>query len=44
MDFDIYIKDGNIEVELEKADMSWEDYFQKIVDINAQETRMNIND
>ena len=40
----IYIKDGNIEVELEKADMSWDDYFQKIVNINAQETRMNIND
>lgn len=40
----IYIKDGNIEVELGKEDMSWDDYFQKIVDINAQETRMNIND
>lgn len=40
----VYIKDGNIEMELEKANMSWDDYFQKIVDINAQETRMNIND
>ncbi len=40
----IYIKDGNIEVELERLNMSWDDYFQKIVSINAQETRVNMND
>ena len=40
----VYIKDGNIEVELEKANMSWNEYFQKIVNINAQETRVNMND
>ena len=40
----IYIKDGNIEVELERANMSWDDYFQKIVNINVSETRVKMND
>ena len=40
----VYIKDGNIEVELERLNMSWDDYFQKIVSINAQETRVKMND
>ncbi len=40
----IYIKDGNIEVELERKNMSWDDYFQKIVNINVSETRVKMND
>lgn len=36
----VYIKDGNIEQTLERNDMSQEDYFQKIVEINSMESRM----
>ena len=40
----VYIKDGNIEVELEKGSLSWDDYFHKIVNINAQEIKAGIHD
>ena len=36
----VYIKDGNIEQTLERNDMSQEEYFQKIVEINSMESRM----
>jgi len=35
----IYIKDGNIEKELAKGDMSQDAYFQKIVELNSEESR-----
>lgn len=35
----IYIKDGNIESVLERGDMSQDEYFQKIVEINSAESR-----
>ncbi len=35
----VFIKDGYIERELEKGDMTQEEYFQKIVDLNAEESR-----
>lgn len=35
----IYIKDGNIETILEKEDMSQDEYFQKIVELNSKESR-----
>lgn len=35
----IYIKDGNIEQKLEKKDLTQEEYFQKIVEINSLESK-----
>lgn len=35
----LYIKDGNIETVLEKGDMTQDEYFQKIVEINSAESR-----
>jgi putative ABC transport system ATP-binding protein len=35
----IYIKDGNIEKELAKGNMSQDEYFQKIVEMNSEESR-----
>ena len=35
----VFIKDGNIERELARGDMSQDDYFQKIVELNAEESR-----
>lgn len=35
----VYIKDGNIEDILERHDMSQDDYFQKIVELNSAESR-----
>jgi putative ABC transport system ATP-binding protein len=35
----IYIKDGNIEKELARGDMSQDAYFQKIVELNSEESR-----
>ena len=35
----IYISDGNIETVLEKGDMTQDEYFQKIVEINSAESR-----
>ncbi|MBR3312138.1 MAG: ABC transporter ATP-binding protein [Solobacterium sp.] len=35
----VFIKDGNIERELERGDMSQEEYFNKIVEINSEESR-----
>lgn len=35
----IYIKDGNIETILDKEDMSQDEYFQKIVELNSKESR-----
>jgi putative ABC transport system ATP-binding protein len=35
----IYIKDGNIEKELSRGDMSQDAYFQKIVEMNSEESR-----
>ncbi|MGF2526161.1 hypothetical protein ACQUW0_28085, partial [Ralstonia pseudosolanacearum] len=35
----IYIKDGNIESILEKGDLSQDEYFKMIVDINSAESR-----
>ncbi|MBR0137243.1 MAG: hypothetical protein IJM15_02425 [Erysipelotrichaceae bacterium] len=34
----LYIKDGKIVVTLDKGEMSQSDYFQKIIDLNLQET------
>lgn len=36
----VYIKDGNIEQTLNRNNLSQENYFQKIVDINSMESRM----
>lgn len=36
----VYIKDGNIEQVLERKQMTQEEYFQKIVEINSMESRM----
>ena len=35
----LYIRDGNIETVLEKGDMTQDEYFQKIVEINSAESR-----
>lgn len=35
----VFIKDGNIERELERGNMSQEEYFNKIVEINSEESR-----
>ena len=35
----IYIRDGNIEQTLERGDMTQDEYFRKIVDINSTESR-----
>ncbi len=35
----VFIKDGNIEQELERGDMTQDEYFQKIVEINSEESR-----
>ncbi len=35
----VFIKDGNIERELERGDMTQEEYFNKIVEINSEESR-----
>lgn len=35
----IYIKDGNIEKEIVRGDMSQDEYFQKIVELNSAESR-----
>ncbi|MBR3364094.1 MAG: ABC transporter ATP-binding protein [Solobacterium sp.] len=35
----LYIKDGNIETVLEKGDMTQDEYFQKIVELNTEESR-----
>ena len=35
----LYIKDGNIETVLEKGDMTQDEYFRKIVEINSAESR-----
>ena len=40
----IYIKDGNIESVLEKGNMSQDEYFQKIVEINSAESREILQD
>lgn len=34
----IYIKDGNIESEMQKEDMSQDEYFKKIVELNSRES------
>lgn len=34
----LYIKDGKIDVELQRGDMTQADFFKKIVDINTEET------
>ena len=34
----IYIKDGNIESEMQKGDMSQDAYFKKIVELNSRES------
>ena len=39
----IFIKDGNIEQELEKGTLSQDEYFQKIVEINSSESREILN-
>ena len=35
----LYIKDGNIETVLDRGDMTQDEYFQKIVEINSAESR-----
>lgn len=35
----VFIKDGNIERELERGNMTQEEYFNKIVEINSEESR-----
>ncbi len=35
----VYIKDGNIETVLDKGDLTQDEYFQKIVEINSAESR-----
>lgn len=35
----VFIKDGNIEQELERGDMTQDEYFQRIVEINSEESR-----
>ena len=35
----VFIKDGNIERELIRGDMTQDEYFQKIVELNAEESR-----
>ncbi len=40
----IYIKDGNIEQTLERKDLTQEEYFQHIVEINASESKDALHD
>ena len=34
----LYIKDGKIDVELERGNLSQTDFFKKIVEVNSSET------